>query len=141
MLWDTGTTAAIVGCAGFSCGFGMLPMQFQLLDTGTTVAVVGCWDTVTVVGCGDYNCCCGMRGLQLLFWEARASASACRMQGQQLLLRDALGAVAIVGYCMGWWDCNCCCEMLGLQLLLWDAETTVTLLWDAEITVVVVGCG
>jgi hypothetical protein len=43
-----------------------------------------------------------MRGLQLLFWEATKGFSfRLQKQGQQLLLWDALGAVAIVGYCMG----------------------------------------
>jgi hypothetical protein len=75
MLWDTGTTAAVEGWAGFSCGFGMLPMQFQLLDTGTTVAVVGCWDyNHCVVGCSDYSSCCGMREIQPLFWDEVALA-------------------------------------------------------------------
>jgi hypothetical protein len=99
MLWDTGTTAAVVGCAGFGCGFGM-QMQLKLLDTGTTVAVVGYRDYSCCCGMLGHSYCCGIRGLQLLLWEARASASACRMQGQQLLLWGELGAVAIVGYCM-----------------------------------------
>ncbi len=59
----------------------------------------------------------------------------------QLQLWDTVWNAETTVAVAGWWDYNCCCGMLGLQLLLWDAGTRVTVLWDAVITVVVVGCG